>query len=115
MYSDFRTYRLQGADRLPEDVRREVARWILFLKTDLPYEWPISGRLAHVGWVFGAVATLGLTQRWRNRRFRACGEISVWPFFRAADYEAALRSAPYLAGTPARERSVDSTGATSTS
>lgn len=40
LYSDLREYRLAGKHRLAADARREVARWILFLQSDLEYEWP---------------------------------------------------------------------------
>jgi len=94
LYDDFRNYRLRGKYRLDPRVRKEAARWVLFLKADLPYEWPV----AHVG-VLGALAnlmTLGLAARRARRRFERCGDITVWPFLRRADHEAALRRPPYL-------------------
>ncbi|MGH7490040.1 MAG: hypothetical protein ACREMY_31205, partial [bacterium] len=40
LYDDFPKYRLRGKCRLDPRVRKEAARWVLFLKTNLPYEWP---------------------------------------------------------------------------
>jgi hypothetical protein len=99
LYDDFRNYRLRGKYRLTPAVRKEVARWVLFLKSDLPYEWPMSqpGILS----VLRAVAnlmTLGLIARRAQRKFERFGDITVWPFLRRADYEAALRRPPYLNG-----------------
>jgi hypothetical protein len=35
LYDDLREYKLVGKYRLPEEVRGEVSRWVLFLKSDL--------------------------------------------------------------------------------
>ena len=98
LYSDQKEYRLVGKDRIPSEGRREIARWILFLKGDLEYEWPCLGCLGHIGFTLVYLATLGLagalSRRWMERR----GDLSLWPFIRRADYEAALRNPPYLAG-----------------
>ena len=40
LFSDLREYRLAGPDRLTKAERRVVARWVVFLRTDLPYSWP---------------------------------------------------------------------------
>jgi len=42
------------------------------------------------------IVTLGMTARIQNRRWRASGEYSVWPFRRRRDYRAALREPVYL-------------------
>src|SRR5260221_9704596 len=49
LYDDLREHRLIGKDKLSDSARTDLARWIVFLKTDLAYEWPvvpISVRLA---------------------------------------------------------------------
>src|SRR3954463_10255868 len=40
LYSDLREHRLMGSDALSESDRRNVAQFIMFLYTDLEYEWP---------------------------------------------------------------------------
>ncbi|MGV8122292.1 MAG: hypothetical protein AB2L14_21230 [Candidatus Xenobiia bacterium LiM19] len=45
MYDDLHEHRLTGSRSLTKEGRREVARWILFLKTDLEYEGPRVSRL----------------------------------------------------------------------
>ncbi len=99
LYDDFRTYRLRGKYRLDPAVRKEAARWVLFLKTDLPYEWPVTrpGMFAILR-AFANLMTLGLVARRAQRRFERCGDFAVWPFLRRADYEAALQRPPYLNG-----------------
>lgn len=40
LYSDIAPYRLVGRNALSDDVRNVVQRCILFLQSDLEYEWP---------------------------------------------------------------------------
>ena len=44
LYSDYRTYRLTGRDRVDPTDRHVVARCILFLQTEFQYEWPVLPR-----------------------------------------------------------------------
>ena len=103
LYDDLRIYRLRGRDRLDPRVRRDAARWVLFLKTDLPYEWPATpfGLLGGIVYVLANVLTLGRVGRRARRQFARHGDIAVWPFVRRADYEAALSRPPYLNGPTA--------------
>jgi len=45
LYDDTRGGYATGDDRLTQTQRAAIARWILFLRSDLEYEW--SGRLFH--------------------------------------------------------------------
>jgi hypothetical protein len=114
-----RTHR-QALDRTE---RHEVARWIVFLYSDLEFEWPV-GRLEHalawyavlaLGWL-GMVLGLGsgvlldalLHIAWLassvngsvSRRLGIEGDRQVWPFFRQFDFEATVRQ-PILFGSRA--------------
>ncbi len=108
LYGDLREYRLIGEDRLPESARPEVAKWLLFLKSDLEYEWPpepapSTGQLI---FALGNLLTLGLLgflfRQRQSQEEDVSGEVpgdkSVWPFFRESDYRAALNHPPYLSG-----------------
>lgn len=99
LYHDLMRYRLKGKDRLSPAVRREAARWILFLKTDLPYEWPVErrGLVGSLVWIVVNLLTVGLFARRAQRRFADSGDITVWPFVRRSDYELSLTRPPYLA------------------
>ena len=99
-----RTHKLEGADAMNEEGRALFDRCVLFLQSDLEYEWPQDRFDRTWGCVPGLhVLTLGLTwiyTRWKvrqNERFnaevRASGDFDVWPFLRRTDYEAALQSA----------------------
>jgi hypothetical protein len=91
LYSDLRTYRLTGADRLPFPIRRQVARWVLFLHSDLPYEWPVESRAAKLARSIAGLLTIGVaTRRWKTA-LQVSEDADVWPFFRRVDYRRALR------------------------
>ena len=40
LYSDMKEYKLRGKDALSNETKSIVARWVLFLKTDIEYNWP---------------------------------------------------------------------------
>jgi hypothetical protein len=96
LYDDLREYRLASEDRPVPAVRSAVARWILFLGTDLEYEYPVSPTLSRLALSLGNLCTLGLLGRaWRHRsRVR----YEFWPFFRRSDFEGALQKPALLAG-----------------
>jgi hypothetical protein len=83
-YDDLHEHRLTGKHELTRDGRAAVSRMVLFLQSDLPYEWAVPG-----GRIGGAVdlLTLGFLgrtyRRWRAARYG--GDEGVWPFFRAGD------------------------------
>jgi len=98
LYDDLHEHRLVGKDRLDERVRSDVARWVLFLETDVEYQWPISPLPWRLALAVASLATLGVLaviMRWRNRRDP---DSAVWPFRTVAAYQSALKSPPYLNG-----------------
>ena len=97
LYSDFRTYRLRGRDALPPETRAAIGRCVLFLHSDLPYQWPAQ-RPSILGLV-GAILSLGTSRRAARAAWARSGEDeSIWPFLRQADYQAALHRPRYLSG-----------------
>ncbi len=98
LYDDLKEYKLVGKYRLPKDTRRETARWILFLKSDLPYEWSRSLWLFRFPGYVVNLATLGVAGFIAARRLKRSGDVEVWPFRRRSDYEVALRHPTYLVG-----------------
>ena len=98
LYDDLHEHRLVGKYRVDGRVRSDVARWVLFLETDIEYQWPIPPVPWRLVLVATSLATLGLLaviMRWRNRRDP---DSAVWPFRTVAAYESALRRPPYLNG-----------------
>ena len=96
-YSDLNEYRLAGRHRLSRSERRELARLILFLKSDLEYEWPCPKLWQELLWMAAGILTLGLAGRLYLRWMSAHGEVRVWPFLRQEDLERAMRNPCYLA------------------
>jgi len=96
LYSDLRQYRLSGKHRVPIQSKKEVARWVLFLKTDQPYQWPTLGGLQKLIFVVMAVPTFGVFTKLYRSSLAKCGDIDVWPFIRRSDFEEALKSPVYL-------------------
>ena len=89
LYSDLRTYRLAGADRLPFPIRRQVARWVLFLHSDLPHEWPVESRAAKLTRSIAGLLTMGVATRLWKTALQVSEDAEVWPFFRRVDYRRA--------------------------
>src|SRR5262249_15027300 len=98
LYSDNREYRLTGKYRLSKETRHEVARWILFLKTDFEYEWPRLGRFRGLLLLLGNLCSVGLLSVVYRRYFRRFGDWEVCPFLRRGDYDSALKQPPYFTG-----------------
>src|ERR1017187_4929436 len=93
-YDDMHEHRLTGPNALTYGQRQDFARAILFLKTDLEYEW------AHKR---GVRAFINSTFRLRPLRQIPPikiqgGDIRVWPFYRKSDYTDALKTRVYLYG-----------------
>ena len=103
-YSDMREHRLRGPDRLHPDTKRAWIRWILFLDSDLQYEWPA---IRHPGndpeaqrsdmWAWLTSALKKDSAKPFEQRFTKSGHYPVWPFFSAREYRLALRNPKRLA------------------
>ena len=98
LYSDFREMRLAGRHALPRAARRDIARWILFLRTPRPFEWPDDRPWVVLAWAPVHIMTFGASAKIRSLRYRRPGDFSVWPFLRRQDYQMALQRPVYLAG-----------------
>jgi hypothetical protein len=102
LYSDLWEHRLTGAERVPEEARQHVARWILFLQSELEFEWP--------EWSFGRrflssatrLLTFGVLGQEGRKHYQQAGDITVWPFLRRSDYDVALTKPRYLSGAAQR-------------
>ena len=92
LYSDLKVYKLKGKNALPIELRPEIARWVLFLKTDYEYSWPEVSAWA---WLLSLI-TLGLWNKVRRLRNRKYGDINVWPFISKLELEKAKTTFGYL-------------------
>lgn len=79
-YCDVRTHYMGRKHGMTRDGRRIAARWILFLRSGRPYEYPIYGCLP----MLITIATFGLVRKPDPMAF---GDAEVWPYFRRSDFE----------------------------
>lgn len=106
LYDDFHESRLASAVRHDPTVQPVVERWIAFLSSDLPYAYPhgcdgvLAPELFSRRVVFASFGVAALTNRVRLRLFEqkrgemeAAGDLSVWPYLKAADMGAAAGAA----------------------
>lgn len=94
VYDDMHEHRLTGEYALTYGMRRDFARAVLFLKTEFEYEWATKRGLRGF-----------INSTFRLRPLRRIppvstqgGDLRVWPFYRRADYLAALKTRPYFHG-----------------
>lgn len=109
LYHDLWPYRLRGRNRLSHEQRREVARMILFLHSDLPYEWPAEegwwlqngeSRMGCLGWFARQCGCPLPDPPKMSKELRDSMHIfrAVWPFRRVEGFEEARRHPRLLAG-----------------
>jgi hypothetical protein len=65
---------------LARDDRRDLERWILFLRTDRDYRWPSLPAWARVAGFIPSILTFGLFWRPYRAWFERQGDHRVWPF-----------------------------------
>lgn len=82
---------LAEAERNSQDLRRRAARWVLFLKSDLEYEWPAWPPVHPIVLAVFAFFTLGRSSTLWRERYKRSGDLALWPFIREGDVEAAVR------------------------
>ena len=99
LYHEDYEYKLAGRHRLTAERRHEVLRWVLFLRSELEYEWPrfrfINPALASLDGCLLSLLTFGilpcLRQSREFKKWQQSGDFSVWPFVRRSDYDAVRR------------------------
>ena len=110
LYSDLEEHKLKGRHELSKEHLKDIARCILFLLSDLEYEWPyidIKNPLFGLSFKELILSILTLGQYFRNKKkdiekeyeqIKLLGDFDVWPFFSLKDYEAQLLLQPFLNG-----------------
>jgi hypothetical protein len=101
LYDDFKVHRLVGPHALHPDQQRACLRWLIFLDTDLPYEWPKAWAPGHnpsirpsfFRGIFNRKPTMADRQAFVGNR-----NYAVWPFAHRRDYLRALRQPLRLSG-----------------
>ena len=99
LLSDLRRHKLRGEHLLDELDRRIVSRWVLFLRTDKPYEWPTLTRRQRIAHSLAGILTFGLSSKLYRRHFAKHGDFEVWPFISRRDFDEAIASPATLKGS----------------
>lgn len=86
-FSDLRVHTVTGRDAPPPDQRARLERCLLFLQTDLPFEWPLP---PGVGKGLLRIVTLGHWPATSDEEYKSKGDFEVWPFLRRNDYESQI-------------------------
>jgi len=92
LYSDMKEYKLKGKDALEKVVKKEVTRWVLFLKSNYEYAWP------NVPFLKRALHTVsfGLLGASYTKVWASVGDVDVWPFLKAEHFTKAKEEHGYL-------------------
>ena len=90
-YCDFREHYVGIKHGMPRDSRRTAARWIMFLRSNRPYEYPTYGCLP----ILISICTLGMI---RKPDPKGAGDSDYWPYFRESDFRQDLARPKLLAG-----------------
>jgi hypothetical protein len=110
LYNDTDQYKLTGRHQLSEKELKEIARYILFLHSDLEYEWPYidpTNPLFRLSFKEILLSVLTVGQYYRNKvekrkndleESQALGDYEYWPFLKKEDYDSQLKKQPFLSG-----------------
>ncbi len=92
LYSDMKEYKLKGKDALDRVVKKEVARWVLFLKSNYEYSWPSIPFIQRA--IYGL--TFGLFGTSYVKVWSLAGDVDVWPFLKNEHFTKAKEEYGYL-------------------
>lgn len=104
LYDDMYGHKAEGRHALGKETKRTIARWIVFLHSDLEYLWPEYSFMAVIDWPLNLL-TLGWWKRRREERWRQfleAGEFDAWPFLSRKEEQLAVRRPRFLGKHGAR-------------
>ncbi|MBK1884381.1 hypothetical protein JIN85_18330 [Luteolibacter pohnpeiensis] len=106
LYDDTLTHRATGRHHIDHEGRREISRWILFLDSDLEYEWPRYSFIGIDPFILSLITfgIAGLIHHRRWKRFVGAGPFEIWPFMHQEDLDRAIKDPRRLAGTQDSEQ-----------
>jgi len=100
-YDDFKVHRLE----ISNGTRQDFSRAILFLHSNLEFEWPHEPALKR--FLRSIVSRFHRIDRERIDRERLEGNLRYWPFYRKSDYQKALLNPRLLAGSAEQDAAVN--------
>ena len=100
LYDDFKEHTLTEEYRASDDERREIAKCVLFLKTDQEYQWPRHSTLKAFLMDLKFLISFGRAGVYSSKELldATAGDLEMWPFIHPKNLETARRRPPYLAG-----------------
>ncbi|MHC4153518.1 MAG: DUF1707 domain-containing protein [Planctomycetota bacterium] len=128
LYDDLKEHKLIRRHAVTKDGKRHIARWVVFLKSDLEYEWDdstvftgllLSTLLLIIGiigpvtllaghWLLGSTflgamiflgtGLLWIRKRSRKRNVKQVELDTIWPFYRNEDFQRVRPNPIYLKG-----------------
>lgn len=109
LYDDTREHKLIRGNQLSQESLQIIARCILFLHSDIEYQWPYfdtNNPVFKFSLIDFVIAILSAGHTYRNKRleqensfneFKKLGDYDYWPFFKKSDYIQQLSKQPFLA------------------
>ena len=97
-YDDFKKHKMKGKWKLPEETKKEMARWVMFLYSNEEYKWPNYSYAGVLPLRHGWFSKLRGKPR-KEKEFMQFGEYEVWPFLNKESYESALQNSKLLYGS----------------
>ena len=110
LYSDLEEHSLTDRHKLTDQQLKDIARFILFLHTDIAYEWPYidpTNPLLRLSFKEILLSVLTLGQYYRNikkdrlndfNEMQGLGDYNYWPFLTKESYQQQLTMPPFLQG-----------------
>lgn len=110
LYSDLKTHKLTGKYKLSEEQIKDIATFILFLHSDLEYEWPYldpTNPLIRFSFKDLLLSVLTFGKHYRNKmderkqqqnEFINAGDYNFWPFINKEQYQQQLKNQPFFTG-----------------
>jgi hypothetical protein len=108
LYDDTRNHKLTGKDQLSKKSLKIIACCILFLHSEIEYEWPDFDFMNplfkfSVKELFMTILTFGKYYRDKRQEqkqsyldYQELGTYECWPFFKLDDYNEQLTKQPFL-------------------
>ena len=110
LYNDTYNHKLTGKHKLSDEQTKEIARFILFLHSDLEYEWTyvdLKNPVIRFSFtdILKSITTLGQHYRDLNLEreeefelMKKTGDFELWPFKTRTEYEEQLKRQLFLNG-----------------
>jgi hypothetical protein len=110
LYDDLNQHKLTKQHQLPQEQLKDIARYILFLHSDLEYRWPyldVTSPIIKFNLKDLLVFLLTLGHNYRKRvkqrqeeleQLKQQGAFSLWPFYSQEEYRDQLGKQPFLNG-----------------